>query len=356
MELVSIRGRGADHNPGNRFEPIHFEPDDEYMLVDPDEDPIPFKETQVFHDHTKQIIASNNSPDVGFDFSINPYRGCEHGCSYCFARPFHEYLGFSAGLDFETKLMVKTSAAALLREELGSRSWVPQPIALSGVTDCYQPIERKFRITRACLEVMLECRNPVTVITKNSLVTRDIDILGELAARNLVFVHLSITSLDRKLQRVMEPRASTPENRLKAVEALSKAGIPVGVMIAPIVPGLTDSEVPQIMKAVADAGARSVGYVMLRLPHGVKEIFARWLEQHFPDRADKVMNFVRGMRDGDLYNSKWFERQRGEGQYAEQVDQLFEVNKKRFGLDRGMPELSTSEFRRPARGGQLTLF
>jgi DNA repair photolyase len=343
MQQPTIRGRGAALNPPSRFVPIEYIPDGEAR--DPD-DPGPL--TQILRDATRTIIARNDSPDVGFETSINPYRGCEHGCAYCFARPFHEYLGFSAGLDFETKILAKPDAAELLRRELMKPSWVPKPIAMSGVTDPYQPAERRLKITRRCLAVLAEFRNPVIVITKNHLVTRDLDQLSELAAHDAVSVSLSITTLDHRLQRAMEPRASTPKRRLQAVEALAAAGIRVGVMVAPVVPGLTDSEMPAILRAAADAGAGGAGYVMLRLPHGVKQLFEDWLEREFPDRKERVLNRVREMRGGMLYDSQWFKRAHGDGPYAEQIGRLFESTCRKLGLDRPRPELSVAAFRRPA--------
>ncbi len=347
-----FRGRGAAANPPNRFEQIAYLPDGEARAPD---DPGPL--TQILRDSTRTIIARNDSPDVGFDVSINPYRGCEHGCSSCFARPFHEYLGFSAGLDFETKILAKLDAAALLRRELMKPSWTPKPIAISGVTDPYQPAERRLKITRGCLEVLAEFRNPVLLITKNFLITRDVDLLQELAAYGAVSASLSITTLRPELQRVMEPRASTPVRRLKAVEALARAGIPVGVMVAPVIPGLTDSEMPAILKAAAEAGAQGAGYVILRLPHGVKELFTDWLERHFPERKERVLNRLREMRGGKLYDSSFGTRARGEGPYAEQIRALFHATKKTLGLDRPRPELRTDAFRRPERpkGPQLGL-
>ncbi len=348
-----FRGRGAAANPPNRFEPIAFIPDGEAR--DPD-DPGPL--TQILRDASRTIIAHNDSPDVGFDSSINPYRGCEHGCAYCYARPFHEYLGFSAGLDFETKILAKPAAAALLRRELMKRSWTPRPIALSGVTDPYQPAERRLKLTRGCLEVLAEFRNPVMIVTKNYLVTRDIDLLSELAAHGAASVSLSITTLRPELQRVLEPRASTPARRLKAIEALANAAIPVGVMVAPIIPGLTDSEMPAILKAAAGAGAGGAGYVILRLPHGVKDLFVDWLERHFPDRKERVLGRVREMRGGKLYDSSFATRWRGEGPYADQIRALFHATKKSLGLDQHRPELRTDAFRRPEpapAGGQLRL-
>ncbi len=260
----SLRGRGTANNPGNRFTPLHYEPDPDAQEL---ENPPP--KTQLFYDTTRSIIARNKSPDIHFEASVNPYRGCEHGCIYCFARPTHEYLGFSAGLDFETKILVKTDAAALLRKELVSPRWKPQVIAMSGVTDAYQPIERHLKLTRSCLEVLAEFRNPVSIITKNQLVTRNIDILSQLARVDAVSVMLSITTLDDKLRRIMEPRASHPEHRLKAITTLSEAGIPVGVMVAPIIAGLNETEIPAIIKAVVQAGAQCAGYTHLRLPYGL---------------------------------------------------------------------------------------
>ena len=346
--LIKIKGRGAVENPPNRFEPIEYVPDTD--AYDPDEPPPP---TQFFRDATRNILAHNNSPDVGFDTSINPYRGCEHGCIYCYARPGHEYFGLSAGLDFETKIFVKLDAAKLLRDEFMKKSWKPKTIAISGVTDCYQPAERRFKITRSLLEVFAEFRNPVGMITKNHLITRDLDILSDLARDNLVGISVSVTSLRNDIQRVMEPRTSVPAKRLAAIEALTNAGVPVTVMVAPVVPGLTDEELPAILKAAADAGARSAGYIMLRLPYAVKDLFETWLARHFPDRQDKVLNRIRGLRGGQLYQSKWGERMRGEGIFADQVELLFEASVRKLGLNQPRAKLSTEHFRRP--GEQLKL-
>jgi DNA repair photolyase len=340
-------------NPRNRFETLEVEPDlDNY---DPDEDIAP--RTQFLKDHTREIIARNNSPDVGFETSINPYRGCEHGCIYCFARPFHEFLGFSSGLDFETKILVKEDAPELLREQLSSRKWLPEVIAMSGVTDCYQPVERKLRITRRCLEVLTEFRNPVTTITKNYLVTRDVDLYAELASMNATVVNISVTTLDEKLQRVMEPRTSIPARRLAAIEKLSKAGVPVNVLVAPVIPGLTDHEIPVILQATRDAGARSAHYVALRLAYALAPMFENWLEQHFPDRKDKVLNRIRDMRGGKLYDSAWGKRMSGEGFWADQMRNVFDTGFKKAGFPDDIPELSLAHFRRPTeKGGQFTLF
>lgn len=345
-----VRGRGASDNPSNRFLPIAVERDG---WTDPDD---PGPETRFLRDATRSILTRNDSPDVGFDVSVNPYRGCEHGCIYCYARPTHEYMGLSAGLDFETKILVKENAPELLRKELSSPRWKPRTIAMSGVTDPYQPAERRLGITRGCLEVLSDFRNPVGVITKNHLVTRDIDLLAELAAHDAAAVSLSITTLDRELQRVMEPRTSVPGRRLEAVRKLAAAGIPVGVNVAPVIPGLTDHELPAILEAAAEAGATRAGWIMLRLPHGVKELFETWLGQHFPDRKEKVMNRLRALRGGRLYDSTFGDRMRGHGPFAEQVARMFEVGCRRHGLNRDRPPLSAAGFRRPSTGGQLPLF
>jgi len=343
-----IRGRGAALNPPNRFDTIHVEKDPEAQ----EDESAP--RTDYLRDVSRTIIARNDSPDVGFERSVNPYRGCLHGCSYCFARPTHEYLGFSAGLDFETKILVKENAAELLREELSSPRWRPQPVAISGVTDAYQPVERRLGITRRCLEVLAEFRNPVIIVTKNHLVARDADLLGELARHRAAAVFVSITSLVQELQRVLEPRASTPARRLEAIAALASAGVPVGVLVAPIIPGLTDHEIPAVVDAAVRAGAKFAGHVPLRLPWAVKEIFERWLEDHFPERKEKILGRVRSLRGGRLNDPRYGSRMEGEGPYAEEIHRLFDLACRRAGLD-GKPELSTAAFRRPD-GPQLALF
>jgi DNA repair photolyase len=351
MDLVSIRGRGAAHNPKNRFERLAYEPDAEAR----DEDE-PAPRTVYLRDASRSALAHNDSPDVGFDWGLNPYRGCEHGCVYCFARPTHEYLGFSAGLDFETRILVKEDAPELLRAQLASPRWTPAVIGMSGVTDPYQPIERKLGITRRCLEVLAECRNPVAVITKNHLVTRDADLLGELARHDAATVNVSVTSLDVELQRAMEPRTSSPARRLEAIRVLAEAGVPVNVLIGPVIPGLNDHEVPRILQAGADAGATSASYVALRLPHGVKELFADWLERRFPERKEKVLGRVREIRGGKLYDSTFNLRGRGTGVYADGMAALFAAGCRKAGLERGRFTLSTAAFRRPHAHGQLGLF
>ena len=349
-KALPIHGRGASHDPPNRFETLHVERDD----WTEEDDPIP--RTRFYRDHTRDIISTNDSPDVGLDAGINPYRGCEHGCVYCYARPTHEYLGFSAGLDFETKILVKPDAPELLRKRLSSPRWRPRPVMLSGNTDPYQPAERRLRITRRVVEVLAEFRNPVAIITKNHLVTRDVDLLSELARHEAVGVTLSVTSLRNEIQRVMEPRTSAPARRLDAITTLARAGIPVGVNVAPVIPGLTDEELPAILKAAADAGATTANFIVVRLPHGVKELFERWLEQHFPDRKEKVLGRLRSLHDGQLYDSTWGRRRRGEGPFAEQIRQMFEVAKRKAGLEGEGSPLSTAAFRRSAGSGQGDLF
>jgi DNA repair photolyase len=350
MEASPIRGRGACDNPANRFESLSVVRHGERG----EDDPAP--RTELLRDRSHSIIARNDSPDVGFDTTVNPYRGCEHGCVYCYARPYHEYLGFSAGLDFETKILVKEQAPDLLRRELSAPRWQPQPILLSGVTDPYQPVERRLRLTRRCLEVLAEFRNPVAITTKNYLVTRDIDLLVKLARHGAAAVALSVTTLDDGLQRRMEPRTSSPARRLEAIARLAGAGVPVAVTVAPVIPGLTDHELPAIVEAAANAGALSAGYIMLRLPHGVGSLFERWLEQHYPERREKVLGRIREVRGGRLYDSRFSVRGCGAGLYADQLRRLFEVTCKRAGLRPSLPTLSTDAFRRPARGVQLRLF
>jgi DNA repair photolyase len=291
---------------------------------------------------------------VGFDVTLNPYRGCEHGCAYCYARPTHEYLGFSAGLDFESRIVVKEDAAELLRATLDSPRWRPRTIRLSGVTDPYQPVERRLRITRACLEVLAEFRNPVAITTKNHLVTRDIDLLGTLNAANAVAVTVSVTSLRNSVQRALEPRAAAPARRLDAIRRLAEAGIPTAVMVAPVIPGLTDEEIPAILDAASTAGATRAAFIMLRLPHGVKDLFADWLEAHFPGRKARVLNRVRRVRSGALNDPRFGTRMAGEGPYADQIRQLFEASRRRSNLLGDPYPLSATRFRRPR--DQLSLF
>lgn len=344
-----MRGRGAGTNPPNRFKTIRLQPDENW---DPAQDPSP--KTSFLRDLSQTIITYNNSPDIPFNASINSYRGCEHGCAYCYARPTHEYLGFSAGLDFESKIMVKENAPELLRKELSSPKWKPQELAMSGVTDCYQPIERKLRITRRCLAVLAEFRNPVSIITKNFLVTRDLDLLRELAKYQAVHVNLSINSLDTELARKLEPRASSPKQRLAAVEMLAKVGVPVGVLVAPVIPALNDHEIPSVLAAAKAAGACWAYTEVLRLPLTVAPVFQEWLERNFPGKKEKILGRIRSIRGGKLNDPRFGSRMRGEGIFADQIHQMFEVARRRVGLPEDGPELSTADFRKPA-GLQLGL-
>jgi DNA repair photolyase len=345
------RGRGSGSNSTGRFESVNLELDP----IDPQdvENTSPLR-TQFFKDTSRSIVTKNTSPDIGFTYSMNFYRGCEHGCAYCYARPTHEYLGMSAGLDFETKIFVKENAPELLREELMSSSWQPDVIHIAGITDCYQPAERKFQLTRRVLQVLAEFRNPVSLITKNALITRDIDILQELAANDLVIAYLSVTSLDTELARDLEPRTSTPSARLNAVEQLAKAGIPVGVNVAPVIPGLTDHEMPKILKAAKDAGADFAGYTALRLPYSVSAIFEEWLENHRPLAKAKVLHQIREMRGGKLNDPEFGSRMRGTGPKAKNMNTMFKLFTKQLGLNQREHALRTDLFQRP--GDQLSLF
>lgn len=353
--LESIPGRGTTLNPPNRFQTLHVE--DDFDQIENQEDFLAHRNhpTQYLIDTSKSIIATNDSPDVGFTHSINPYRGCSHGCAYCYARPTHEWLGFSPGLDFETKIMVKLAAPDLLRKELTSPKYHPVCLSMSGVTDAYQPVENKLKLTRRCLEVLAGFHNPVGIITKNHLVTRDIDLLKVLAADHAAVVILSITTLDQDLTRRMEPRTSVPKRRLDAIRALTAAGIPAGVMIAPVIPGLTDHEMPAILQAAADAGATFAGFTPLRLPYAVAELFENWLAVHYPDRKDKILNRIRDLRGGKLNDSTFGTRMRGQGLWAEQLKSIFHLAQRTSGLTAPFPTLSTSAFRLPP-SPQMTLW
>ncbi|MBZ9934836.1 PA0069 family radical SAM protein [Mesorhizobium sp. BR1-1-16] len=348
------RGRGAESNASGRFERLQSIPfDDGWESLD--ELP-PFK-TEVQAEKAKVIITRNDSPDIAFDRSINPYRGCEHGCVYCFARPSHAYMGLSAGLDFESKLFFKPEAAALLEKELSASSYRPRTIAIGTNTDPYQPIERQHRMMRDILEVLERFNHPVGIVTKSALVLRDIDILQRMAERGLAKVALSVTTLDRRLARAMEPRAATPTRRLEAIRGLAEAGIPVGVLTAPIIPALNDSEIERILDAAAAAGATEAGYVLLRLPLEVSELFREWLLRHYPDRYRHVLSVLRSMRGGKDYDATFGKRQKGEGPYAWQIGRRFEIATKRLGLNRRNLKLRTDLFSPPARAeSQLSLF
>ncbi|PVB63035.1 PA0069 family radical SAM protein [Labrenzia sp. 011] len=348
------RGRGAALNKSGRYEPLSRESFDDGW--DSLED-LPPLQTRVQEERARTIITRNESPDLSFDRSINPYRGCEHGCIYCFARPSHAFLGLSPGLDFETRLFAKPNAAQLLERELSRPGYTPRVIAIGTNTDPYQPLERGYGLMRDILEVLENCGHPVAIVTKSALVTRDIDILARMAERNLVKVALSVTSLDRKLCRAMEPRASAPHKRLGAIKALSAAGIPTSIMMAPIIPALTDSEIENLLEEAAGHGAVEAGYVLLRLPLEVSELFRDWLLRERPDRYQRVMSLIRSMRGGKDYDAKWGERMRGGGPYADQISKRFSLAAKRLGLNLRRKKLNSDAFVQPQKGGvQLDLF
>jgi DNA repair photolyase len=343
-----MHGRGTEANPPNRFDELHLELDEEARAE--------AGPTRYFRDATRSVLAENDSPDIGFRYSLNPYRGCEHGCIYCYARPSHQYLGFSAGLDFERRIMVKDDAPALLRQTFARPSWYGDVVAFSGNTDCYQPVERRLELTRRCLEVCAEYKNPVGVITKSALVARDVDLLAALAADRAAQVFVSLTTLDEELAARMEPRAARPARRLDTIRALAAAGVPVGVLLGPVIPGLTDAEIPRLLEAAATVGARTAGWTLLRLPPPVDALFAGWLREHYPERAQRVLHRVRDTRAGQLSDARFGRRHRGEGPYAEQIAQLFAVSARKTGLDRPLLALSSAAFRRPDAHGQLRLW
>lgn len=355
----AVRGRGAGLNPGNRFEDVRLHVLGEHLdeVMSENEDGTQVK-TRVWHDRSKTLINRVDSPDLHFNWTINPYRGCEHGCIYCYARPTHEYAGLSSGLDFETIILAKHDAPELLRKEMSNPKWQGEPIMISGVTDPYQPIERELKITRRVLEVMVECRQAISMITKNRLISRDLDLLKELHAHRAVHAAVSLTTLDNGLASVMEPRASSPKGRLEAIRQLAEAGIPTAVMTAPILPGLNDHEIPKLLEAAKEAGACAAGMVLLRLPHQIKALFLEWLQRHFPDRAAKVESLIRQTRDGALYDSRAFVRQRGEGEIAANIQRTFNVFAKRYGLGERWQPLNTKAFCRPRVDGkgQMGLF
>jgi DNA repair photolyase len=339
--------RAATTNPPARFERLAI------VLDDTDQSDAGSRPTIFFRDDARSLITRNDSPDVPFTFSVNPYRGCEHGCIYCYARPTHEYLGLSAGLDFESRIFVKEQAPELLREELRRRSWKGEPLAMSGVTDAYQPVERQLWLVRRCLELMADCRQPVTIVTKSALVARDADLLGELARHQAAHACLSITTLDEGLRASLEPRAATAHARLDTLARLHEAGVPVGVMVAPVIPGLTDHEIPAILQAAASAGARFAAYTMLRLPHGVGDLFDRWLEDHAPAARAKVMGRIRQVRGGAVSDARCGTRMRGEGPMADATSQLFAIARERAGLPADFPPLSSAAFGKPWPRGTL---
>lgn len=356
LEIASgrRRGRGAASNRSGRFEPYErIDTDDSWGALETLE---AFR-TQVTSERARKIITSNDSPDIGFDRSINPYRGCEHGCVYCFARPTHAYMGLSPGLDFESKLFVKDGAAALLKRELSAPSYQPKTIAIGTNTDPYQPIEKTYRVMRALLEVLSAANHPVTIVTKSALVLRDLDILAPMAAKGLVKVALSVTTLDPKTARAMEPRAPTPERRLETIEALAQAGVPVGVMVAPIVPGVTDHEIERILTRGYARGARSASYIMLRLPLETRELFSEWLVEHFPNKARRALSLVRDTRDGKLYDATFGARMTGSGPYAWMIARRFEMACEKIGFLKARMRLRADLFTPPEPAArQLALF
>ena len=359
MAIVCLaRGAGPGFDPPNRFEHSHHELDLEQVQDDADYlAALGRPATEFLPDRSRSLICTNDSPDVGFEVSLNPYRGCEHGCIYCYARPTHEYLGFSAGLDFETKILVKHEAPELLRRELMAPGWRPRVLGLSGVTDPYQPVERRLRLTRRCLEVLAEFRQAVIVVTKNRLVTRDRDLLGALARHQAAGVMVSVTTLDAELAGQLEPRTSRPDARLAAIRELAGAGIPVGVMVAPVIPGLTEHELPAILEAAAKAGARNASYVLLRLPLAVSGLFEEWLGRHRPDAKAKILARIRSTRAGRLNDARFGIRMRGEGPLADLIRQVFHVNCRQLGLNQHPWPVTAAAFLRPgARGRQLRLF
>ena len=352
---LQTKGRGARSNATSRFLSLQREEFDDGWTAE-DDKPKPLR-TVIQADHAKTIIASNDSPDIGFNRSINPYRGCEHGCIYCYARPAHAYLGLSPGLDFESKLFFKPFAHELLARELSKKRYQPQVIHIGGDTDPYQPAERRLRVTRQVIETLYRFKHPFTLITKSALVLRDLDILGPAAAEGLCRVAVSITTLDRKLARSMEPRAATPERRVDAVRALSAAGVPTAVMFAPVIPALNDHELEAVLERCAEAGATTAGYVVVRLPREISGLFQQWLSSDHPGRAARVMSLIRQMRGGADYTADWGSRQKGEGPVAELIATRFAAAKRRFGLDREMPPMAMDVFRVPPRtGDQMDLF
>lgn len=348
-----FKGRGAQintHNPFSKqtYVQEHMEVIDEPLVLD--------EKTQLFYETPKKIVNKVESPDVHMMYSLNPYQGCEHGCIYCYARNSHQYWGFSAGLDFERKIVVKQNAAELLEKHFMNKNWVPAPITVSGNTDCYQPIERKLGITRKLLEVFLKFKNPLGMITKNSLILRDVDLLSELAKDRLVHVMVSITSLNEDLRQKMEPRTATAKQRLKVIEGLSKAGVPVGVMTAPIVPGLNSSEIPALIKAAADHGAVDAGYTIVRLNGSIDQIFKDWVRKTYPDAADKVLHQIMEVHSGSLNDSRYGTRMRGEGIVASSISQLFKTSVKKYMAGRTSYDYNLDAFKRPPADGQLELF
>ena len=351
---VRHSGRGTNLSPPNRFDAIHSVPDEE---IEPFDEPEPLPSTQILEDNSRSIISENSSPDIPYRFSLNPYRGCEHGCPYCYARPYHEYLGFNAGVDFESKIVVKRDAGALFRDWLARPDWTPDAVYFSGATDCYQPLERRLRLTRACLEVAAEARQPISILTKNALVLRDLDLLAPMARDRTARVSLSITTLDAALARTLEPRASTPQARLRAIRELTDAGVPTRVMVAPIIPGLNDAEIPALLQAAAEAGAQAASSTLLRLPGAVGPIFLDWLQRNRPNEAAKIEALLRQARGGAVDDGRFGHRHRGAGFRAEQIQATFRLFARKHGLDGRLHDFEFEHFRRPTNsGGERFLF
>ena len=348
-----VKGRGTSWRIEHRFTSLSHEAfDDGWGTLDQDSiDEAISPTTEIIEQHVKSIVSSNDSPDISFDLTINPYRGCEHGCVYCFARPTHSYLNMSPGLDFETRIIAKVNAAERLRSEFGSRSYRPKLLNIGAATDAYQPVERKLKITRSVIEVLSESRHPFSLVTKSAGVERDLDLIGPMAAQGLAAIYVSVTSLDGSLARILEPRAAAPSRRLRTIEALARAGVPVGVSVSPIIPFINEPEIERILEAAAQAGATTAFGIVLRLPWEVNPLFQQWLQDHFPDRAARVMARVREMRGGRDYDATWGQRMRGEGIWAQLLAQRFKKATARFRLDRARMELDLTQFRRPRQSG-----
>ena len=351
MEEDYLKGRGAQINPHNPYHKNHFVQEHWEAIDEPELEHMP--QTQIFYETPKKILSQNTSPDLPFSYSINPYQGCEHGCIYCYARETHEYWGFSAGRDFESKIIVKENAPQLLEKQLLHKNWKACPVMLSGNTDCYQPLEKNLKITREILKIFAKYANPVSILTKNSLIVRDLDILSDLAKDNLVHVYISITSQDEKLRRALEPRTATFAKKLLTIRKLSEAGVPVGVMTAPIIPGLNAHEIFKIIKLASENGARSAGYTVVRLNGSIAQVFQDWLLKNFPDRAQKVWNQIKAMHGGQINDRAWGKRMSGDGPIAQNIQQMFRLAKKQFMGEGKLPPYDLTKFR---KNGNLSLF
>lgn len=348
--LKVIQGRGAQFNPVNPYDPGR------YLETEEEDDDDKVARTVFLEVHPKTIVNKVSSPDVRMNWSMNPYQGCEHGCIYCYARPTHQYWGYSAGIEFEQRILVKPTAPLLLAKQLMSKNWRPAPVVLSGNTDCYQPAERRYKLTRQCLEVFLEYRNPVGIITKNVLLLRDLDLLRSLAGQRLVHVFVSLTTLREDLRRKLEPRTATAARKLDMIRTLTENGIPVAVMMAPVIPGLTDSEILSVCEATSRAGALMISHQVVRLNGPIGPLFEDWLDRHYPESKDRVIHQIKSCHGGELNDSRWGERMKGDGNLADMIRQQFQLGRKRFFAGRTLPDYDLTVFRRPAPGGQLSLF